>query len=143
MSDRLRRWIRRGLKALLIVAVLGALLVWATGRWIVPAAIGSLLRGRAAEVWDGAVTVEGVRFSWRGVVEVEEVWVEDNQGRPWLEARGVRIRLRNWPSPAAAPGDVDVDDLRVHLSPSPPLRGMKSGASASSPSIIIRRGTRS
>ncbi|MFW6154526.1 MAG: hypothetical protein ACOC95_04835 [Planctomycetota bacterium] len=122
MSVRVRRWIRRGTKALVVVVVLAVALAWAADAWILPAVIRAALRDGVAEVWDGPITVTGVRFSYRGLIDLEEVRLEDDQGRSWLEARDVRVRLRNWPGRRAAPGDVDVGRLHLHLRPSPPVR---------------------
>ncbi len=122
MNERLRRWIRRGLVALLIVAAAGAALTWAAGRWVIPAYIRQVVSDRVGEVWDGAVTVRGVEFSYRGVVRLAAVRLTDEQGRPWLEAEGVRLRLRNWPGASPALGAVDVEALRVQVHGGPPVR---------------------
>ncbi len=121
MSTR-RKWLGRTVAVLVAVGFVVVLAALAARQWVIPAYIRKLLVDEVSQVWDGPVTVRGVRFSYFGPIEIAGMGMEDPQGRQWLQADGVSVRLGRWPGLSPTIADIEVDRLDVQLRESPPVR---------------------
>ena len=66
--------------------------------WLGPRHVKSRLIDDISTFWDGAVRVDGVDFGFFHPITAKRVILKNKTGKPCLEAKGVTLLFKEWPS---------------------------------------------
>ena len=90
--------------------------------WIIPHVLGGRTVAALTRVWDGSVRVGRIRFDYGGSATIDQISLEDSQGRPWAKMNGTRLDFSRSSRFAIGLTQItvermDVDVYRIHPLP--------------------------
>ena len=83
--------------------------------WLGPRHVKSRLIGDISAFWDGPVTVDRIDFGFFHPITAKRVILESKAGTPCLEAKGVTLLFKEWPSRDPQLTGIALDRLDVRI----------------------------
>ncbi len=98
--------------------LIGLLAIWVCVIfWLGPSFTKSTIVNDISDFWEGPVIVDGIDFSFFHPITVDSVILENKKGKPCLEAKGVTLLFKEWPSRDIQLAGIVLDrlDLRIQF----------------------------
>jgi hypothetical protein len=96
---------------LIILCVIWASVIF----WLGPNHVETSLINDIGSFWDGQVVVDGIDFGFFHPITVKSVILEDKTRKPCLEAKGVTLLFKKWPSRDPQLTGIKLDRLDVRI----------------------------